>query len=320
MKIAILNCSDIAKRRMIPAFQSTPGIEITIVCSRDEERAKEYAKQFRIPKYTTNPEDINDVDLVYISSPPSEHYNDMIKFVSKGINILCEKSLTTNSQSAADIIRLAESNGVIIQENYAFPFHTQWKWITENLHRIGRIQYIRSSFEFPPRNKSTDFRYNKKLGGGALYDAGGYPIKLASLLLGYIDPTRVIASTMWSNKHQVDLSGNSYISDENGTSAFLTWGFQSKYRCSLEIIGTEGVIEANKIFSPRADEEVLVRLYSTEGRIIDGDSFICDHFYNLIADLKKRIETKDNSIHKQIIKQSNLQQYVSTASIGTFVE
>jgi predicted dehydrogenase len=123
-----------------------------------------------------------------------------------------------------------------------------------------------------------------------------------------------------SDKYQVDLSGNAYIQDEFGVSAFLTWSFQSKYRCELEIVGTEGVIRSNKIFSPRADEEVEVTLHSTTGELVDSGKFVCDHFAKLIEDLKRSIENKTNSHHEQIIKQSNWQHYVSTSSFRTIIK
>ena len=315
MKVAILNCSDIAKRRMIPAFQAIPDIEISIICSRDIRRAQQYAEEFGIPKWTDNPDEIVDVDLVYISSPPSEHFDAIKTFIKKKINVLCEKSLTIDGYQTTYLINLAEKNGVIIQENYAFPFHTQWKWITENLNRIGEILYIRSGFEFPPRDIKNDFRYKAALGGGALFDAGGYPIKLASLLMG--TPQRLDAVTHLSKSLDIDLSGRTFIIDENGKSAFLTWSFESPYRCDVEIVGTQGTIKAGKIFTPRVDERVEVSL-SLIGESVERREFVCDHFVELIQDLKIRIENRDNSHHKSITKQSNWQTYVSSTSIRTF--
>jgi len=315
MKVAILNCSDIAKRRMIPAFQAIPEVEISIVCSRDIRRAKQYAEEFGIPKYTDNPDEIIGVDLVYISSPPSEHFDAIKTFIKRKINVLCEKSLTIDAYQTTYLINLADKQGVLIQENYGFPFHTQWKWIKENLNKIGDLLYIRSGFEFPPRNIETDFRYKSALGGGALFDAGGYPIKLASLLLG--TPQKLDAITHLSKSLDIDLSGRTFIIDETGKSAFLTWSFESTYRCDVEIIGTRGTIKAGKIFTPRVDEHVEVSL-SLIGEPVERQQFVCDHFIELIRDFINRIETKDNSHHKSILKQSNWQTYVSSTSIRTF--
>lgn len=317
MKIIILNSSDIAYRRIIPALKKVRDIEIVAVCSRDINKAKRYSEDFNIPYYTDNYDSLPEADAVYISSPPSLHYEQIKYFLNKGIHVLSEKSITTDYQHTLDLILLANKNNLILQENYAFEFHAQWKFINDNLETIGHIQYIKSSFEFPPRNVLTDFRYNVNLGGGSLYDAGGYPIKLASLLLSNIK--HCMSSSKHSAQYNVDLFGNCYFVDSNGTSAFLSWGFNSLYKCDLEIVGSKGTIKANKIFTPKAEESTNVTINYIDG-ISLNQTFTDDHFVSLIEDFKHRIKSKDNSHHINIIKQSYWQSYVSINSITTIID
>lgn len=317
MKIAIINSSDIAKRRIIPALKQIPDVEITAVCSRDLEKAKSYATEFGILFYTNEPDIIDNVDAVYISSPPGLHYQYVKKFIDKGIHVFCEKSLTVKPGETEYLVKEAEHKGVIIQENYAFEYHPQWIWIKDNLDKIGDLQYIRASFEFPPRNPLEDFRYKKELGGGSLYDAGGYPIKLASMLMSDLKCCKSTCKV--SDKYGVDLSGNCYVIDELGTPAFLSWGFQSNYKCYVELVGSEGTITANKIFTPKANESVSVHVKyldnSTEDHV-----FTDDHFVQIFKDFKRRIKTNNNSHHINLIKQSNWQSYVSTFGISTIIK
>ena len=317
MKIAIVNTSDIAKRKIIPALKAIPGIDIVLVCSRDINKAKLFAKEFDILNYTNDLYSIENVDAVYISTPTGLHTHYINIFIDKGINVFCEKSLTTDLNETIYLINKAERNGVIIQENYAFEFHSQWEFIKKHIPTIGNLQYIKSSFEFPPRNTLTDFRYQKTLGGGCLYDAGGYPIKLASLILD--DVYSYTATNRISNKHNVDIGGNCYITDIQGTSAFLTWSFQSTYKCNVEIVGDNGTIKSNRIFTPTNETpvEVTVEYLNNETKT---RTFIDDHFINILVDFKRRIENNDNSHHKEIIKQSNWQSDVSTCSISTDIK
>lgn len=320
MKIGILNCSDIARRRMIPAMKSIPGVDVTIVCSRSKDKAKEYAKEFDIPQYTDKQEDLyTGLDAVYISSPPSKHYNTMVEFISRGINVLCEKSLTISPEHTESIIRDAEEYNVIVQENYGFQFHDQWKYIIKSLKDLGDIISINSGFEFPPRDKSTDFRYNKDLGGGALLDAGGYPIKAASLIMNRINLGEISGSYRFSSELEIDTSGNVYFLDDKGTSAFLTWSFETPYKCDLEIIGTKGKIKSRKIFTPKPDENVTVEKTDMFGKIIETKEFKSDQFRELIIDFKRRIEEGDNSHFSEIIKQSNWQSYAKSTGFGTIL-
>lgn len=318
MKVAILNCSNIAKTRTIPAFKSIPSVEIVMICSRELNIAKDFAREFNIPKYTNNPEDITSdlIDLVYISSPPELHYSSIRNFLLGGINVLCEKSLTTDIKKTKDIIRLANSMNLIVQENYAFQYHPQWKWIKENLYKIGKLQTIRSAFEFPPRDEKTDFRYDTKLGGGALLDAGGYPIKIASLLMDKLILEQFGSSNMINKENGVDITGSCYLVDNQGVSAYLTWSFDSTYKCFVEISGSDGWIRADKIFTPKTKEDVIVRLKTKFEDV--SMNFQSDQFRDLIEDLEYKLKIRDNSHHQEIIKQSKYQSYAKITGIGTF--
>ena len=66
-----------------------------------------------------------------------------------------------------------------------FQYHSQISEIKKEIEngKIGKVHSYHARFGFPRRDKN-DFRYNKELGGGALLDAGGYVIKLATKLLG----------------------------------------------------------------------------------------------------------------------------------------
>lgn len=318
MKIGILNCSDISKR-IIPALQSVEGIEVTAICSRSLEKANQYALEFNIPIATINEEELYGLDAVYISSPPSEHYLSVMKFIDMGVHVLCEKSLTTNIEHTEVLINMANDNEVILQENYAFPFHTQWKYIIDTIPELGDLLHINTGFEFPPRDKSTDFRYNPELGGGSLLDAGGYPIKAASLLMNKLNLGEIGGRERFSVDSEVDVSGDVYFVDDNGISALLSWSFESPYRCEIEIKGTKGKLLAKKIFTPKPDETVYVERTDEFGKLVSVEDFKCNHFVELIKDFKRRIEQNDNSHHIEIIKQSNWQTYAKTTSIRTFV-
>jgi NDP-hexose-3-ketoreductase len=318
MKVGILNCSEISKR-IIPAFQSIEGIEVTTICSRSIDKANKFALDFDIPYPTTNEEELYGLDVVYISSPPSEHYLSLMKFIDMGVHVLCEKSLTTSAEDTKKIIEMADDNGVIVQENYAFPFHNQWNYIVETLPELGDLLHINSGFEFPPRNKSIDFRYNAELGGGALLDAGGYPIKAASLLMDQLHLGEISGRERFSCDSEIDVSGDVYFVDESGISSLLSWSFESPYRCEIEIKGTKGKLSAKKIFTPKEDEMVWVDRMDEFGNLVSTKPFKDNHFANLIKDFKRRIEQNDNSHHIEIIKQSNWQSYAKTTSLRTLV-
>jgi predicted dehydrogenase len=317
MKIGILNCSDIARRRMIPAIKRL-GFEIPVICSRDIKKAQSFAREFEIPLFTDNPSDLKNLDAIYISSPPSEHAESIKFFLNRGINILCEKSLTTSFKDTERLIKLAEKKGLIIMENYSFQFHPQWKWIVERMNdgSLGKILSVKASFEFPKRPDPNDFRYNPILGGGALLDCGGYPLMITNLLSK--------GGCIHTHINQIfrgglDIHGSAMICDDE-TTYHLSWGMESFYRCSLEIIGTEGMILTPKIFTPKADEEILLQYYRPEWNIPEIHHFQSDQFVDILLEFQRCIKEKDFIHYENIKSQSYLQEHAKATSIRTFID
>lgn len=320
MKIGILNCSDIARRRTIPALKSISGFDITSVCSRNLDKAKSFAKEFEIRTFTDNPEDmIPYIDAVYISSPPSEHFKWIHFFLDSGKHVFCEKSLTTSKRDTEYLINFAKDRGLIIMENYAFQWHPQWQWIKEKIDskELGNILTVRASFEFPLRpNPDEDFRYNVDLGGGALLDCGGYPLMLFNLMTN--DKSEIEMISHRTLRDDLDIHGTALLNDGE-ISFFLSWGMESFYRCDLEIVGTKGKITSPKIFTPKADE--IVRLtYERHGKETEYHHFSSDQFANILQEFKRCIEEKDSNHHIKVIRQSHLQNHAKITSIRTFID
>jgi NDP-hexose-3-ketoreductase len=317
MKIGILNCSDIARRRMIPAMKKITDIEISVICSREIKKAKEFAKEFDIPRYTDDPNDLKNIDAVYISSPPSEHAEWIEFFLNRGVNIICEKSLTTSLNETKRLIGLAEEKGLLIMENYAFQFHPQWIWINQQIESgiLGEILSVKSAFEFPARpNPEEDFRYKPELGGGALLDCGGYPLMVANLLSGEF----ISSKSHQIMKGDLDVYGSSFICDENRT-FHLSWGMEAFYRCDLEILGTKGRIISKKIFTPKADEivPVYMEIHGSDPEIYE---FLSDQFEEMLKVFIADIKDQDFYQHQVINRQSELQEYAKITSIRTILK
>jgi predicted dehydrogenase len=139
-------------------------------------------------------------------------------------------------------------------ENFQFRFHSQLELVKKllNQNEIGSIRSIISNFGFPPFEDPNNIRYKKKLGGGALLDAGVYPIKLAQELLGY--EVDIVNATLNYEGKEVDIWGDGKIKQINGNSFLhFSFGFDNYYQCNLEILGSKGKITTNRIFTAPPD-------------------------------------------------------------------
>ena len=118
MKIGILGTGGIVGM-VVPTLKKLPEAECYAIASRTEERAKEAAEEYGFEKaYGTYEELVADteVELVYIATPHSRHYEDMKLCVEHGKPVLCEKAFTMNAKQAREIKALAAEKGVFVAE------------------------------------------------------------------------------------------------------------------------------------------------------------------------------------------------------------
>lgn len=251
IKIGILGTSEIAFRRFLPAVQKCDIIEYSGVASRNVAKTEKFIQEFGGTGYGSYDELINDseIDAVYVPLPPALHFEWGKKVLESGKHLLMEKPFTTSIADTTALLELANQKNLAVHENYMFLYHPQLKYIKDcvNSGEIGELRLLRTSFCFPKRD-SNDFRYNKELGGGALLDCGGYPIRLASYFLG--DSTKVDASKLnFTNDFEVDLYGSATLSNDFGQIAQISFGMDNNYQCSLELLGSKGRLFTDRIFS-----------------------------------------------------------------------
>lgn len=338
IRIGVIGTANIAKNRMIPTILENPdvkyvGVAIASVSEWDghddsdtaerlfKERfamAEEFRTAFGGTVFMSYQEMIcsDDIDAVYLPLPPSLHYQWAKAALIAGKHVLLEKPATISEQDTTELLELARDKNLAIIENYGFPYHNQFLKIKELLNNgaIGNLRLIRTAFGFPHR-ASNDFRYSKNFGGGALYDCGGYTLKLASEFLD-CDKCQLLAPQLTITEgHEVDIYGSATMTDGQ-TTCQLAFGMDQAYKCELELWGSTGILLAPRIYTAPAGFAVKLSLKNAEGeQIIDisGDNQfgrILDAF--LIA-IKNPAYAA--SLREEIRLQSHLvQEFSSTAN------
>lgn len=270
MKIAIICPSEIAVRRFLPALSTLSDFEFAgiAVANADERYAispvekekqleNDLAKAFQIKKKYGGKVfrgyqalvSSNDVEALYIPLPPALHFVWAKTALLHGKHVLLEKPSTLVLKDTEELVSIARRNKLVIYENYMFAYHEQLSHIDEliNSGELGHIRLFRITFGFPKREKN-DFRYSKKLGGGALFDVGGYTIKYASILLGGAARIRC-ANLNYCDEFEVDISGSATIVNDKGLIAQIAFGMDNQYKCELEVWGSKGYLKSNRIFT-----------------------------------------------------------------------
>lgn len=311
LNIGIVGCANIAKRFIIPTLKEMEEYNIIGIASRTKETADEFAKDFNIKAFYSYESILEDKSLeaVYIPLPNSLHYEWIKKSLQKNLHVLVEKSMTCSFEETLELNNLAKEKGLVLIENFQFRFHSQLKYIKDLIKsgRIGELRNIRASFGFPPFADSENIRYKKELGGGALLDAGAYPIKISQIFLGddiYIDSS----SLHYDNVKGVDIWGSAFIKkrDENITSQ-IAFGFDNFYQNNIELWGSKGKISTNRIFTAAPGFEPIIEIETSEGKEVI--SLTSDnHFKNMLRYFHSQTITKANVEQEYIenVKQSEL--------------
>lgn len=308
MKLGILGTADIAYRRFLPALSKCPEVIYAGVASRTPEKGKKFQESYGGEIYGSYDALLADesIDAVYVPLPPALHFEWGEKVLESGKHLFMEKPFTTSLQETEQLLKLAEEKGLAVHENYMFLYHSQLARIKKMIAdgSLGEIRLYRMSFGFPMRGQG-DFRYNKALGGGALLDCGGYPVRLALELLG--DTAKVVQSKLVQPEgFEVDLYGSAVMENDAGEVAQISFGMDNAYQCQLEVWGSKATLSAKRIYTappqliPRA---VLIKDEESELEMPADDAFV-NSIAAFISCIRDKIASNNES--RMILKQADL--------------
>ncbi len=308
LRIGVMGCSSFAVRSMIPALKECEAVELVCIASRTKEKAEEVALQFgceAIVGYAALL-DRNDVDVVYMPLPTGLHEEWCAKALNAGKHLLVEKSFAEDFASAERMVAVARDKNCLIFENFQFQTHSQWQVIKSHMTsgELGHVHLVRSTFGFPPLPKD-NFRWNKKLGGGALLDAGAYMTKVSQLLLG--TGLEVLgASLQIDSETGVEIYGEAMFRNEAGQVAQVAFGFDYFYQCRVELLGTRGKLSTNRVFTaPPGFESTL--LIEKQGESEEVKLPADNHYINMWNWFTSEVQTGDFSKHwKTLLDQARL--------------
>ena len=118
MKIGIIGAGWIADKMA----ETLTGLDSSMkyaIAARDADRAAKFASQWGFEKsygsYRELVED-PDMDLVYIATPHSHHFEHASMAIDAGKPVLCEKAFTANAREADALLNLAHKKGIFITE------------------------------------------------------------------------------------------------------------------------------------------------------------------------------------------------------------
>ena len=310
-----MGCANVAKKSAIPAIKAVKSAKLISIASRDINKAEEWAKEYNIEfdNYGSLIER-KDIGAVYIPLPIGLHEEWCIKAAEKGKHIICEKSLAESYTSVKRIVEVCRKNGVVLYENFMCGFHPQHQKVISLMKEgmIGKPLVLKGYFGFPPMN-SSNFRYDKELGGGSLNDAGAYTVFIARKMLG--EPIKVTSTFNMDKENEVDINGSAILEFADNKTALISFGFDNIYQNNYSIWGSKGKIKVHRAFSIPPNLKPMIELITNDGaseKITDIDilpanqfQLIFEDFFNTVINLDK---VKINNIYAEILSQAKVME------------
>ena len=258
MKIGVLGAGNIS-RMVAPTLVAMPQIECYAVSSRNLNKAQAFADEFGFEKaYGSYEEMLRDpaVELVYVATPHSHHYEHMMQCIDYGKPILCEKAFTLNADQARKVKTAAAEKGVFVAEAIWPRYMPSRKTISDVMNSgiIGRPDTLTANLSYVisgvPRIVTPE------LAGGALLDIGVYGINFALMHFG-TDIERVESSVRMTDTG-VDGMETITVFYRDGRMAVLTHSIYARSDRKGIIHGDKGYMVVENINNPQS-----LRVYDT---------------------------------------------------------
>lgn len=252
---------DIAKKMGV----NPTKLELYAVASRSLERAKDFARQWEFEKaYGSYEEMLEDeaVELVYVASPHSHHYQHTKMCLEHGKHVLVEKAFTVNAVQAEELIALSKEKGLLLAEAIWTRYMPSRKMIDDILASgiIGEPMSLMANLGYPMMQKERLCR--PELAGGALLDVGVYPINFAMMV--FHNEVINMNTTAVMSPEEVDWSNSVTLTFEGGKLAVLHSSMMSPMDRLGAIYGEKGFMEVLNI-----NDCEEIRIYDAEHKLLE---------------------------------------------------
>ncbi len=246
------------------------------IASREAARAAEYARLYGIPRSYGNYNDLlGDVgiDAVYIPLPQSLHAEYTVKAARSGKHVLVEKPAALTAREVSSMIHACERHGVLLMEGLMYRFLPIQQRVRQLVGdgTIGRLRYIDFNWCVNARAIGRNgFRFDKRLGGGALYDLGVYGIDFMKFLMPRGKPRLLFAGTYRQNRSSVDEFTHALFAvDGIVVSVTVSYATDANY---YTISGEKGSIHVPRGVAGRVVDTLL------QVHLLEGDNRYEEHF------------------------------------------
>ena len=219
------------------------------VTARDTAKTEAFAREHDIATVHRSVSALIDdpqVDVVYVATPHPLHHAQALEAITAGKHVLVEKPIAMSAVQAREITKAGRAAGVLVQEAMWTRYLPQSDVLRQVLADglLGDVRLVRADFGFVFGFDPGHRLWNAGLGGGALLDAGVYPIAFASSVLGAPDSVTAAGSLAPTGvDERADL-----LLPSAGATALVSTSLVARLPVTASVVGSEARLDVHSPF------------------------------------------------------------------------
>jgi predicted dehydrogenase len=294
LRFGCLGAARIVPNALVSPAKASADADVRAIAARDPSRAAVFAGRHGIPVVHKTYEALladEDVDAVYNPLPNGLHAKWTLLALEAGKHVLCEKPFTANAPEAERVAAAAEGSGRVVMEAFHWRYHPLAAEALEIVGsgELGEVRRVEAALCFPLFRRD-DIRWQLDLAGGALMDAGCYPVHVVRTLAGR-EPT-VINATARLRSPGVDRFAQAELSFGSGTTGQVTTSMWSSsiLRSSAAVIGERGRMHVLNPIGPQVFNLLTIKSgKGTRRRRVRGGSTYSYQLAAFVAAVRRSV-------------------------------
>ncbi|MCJ1675555.1 MULTISPECIES: Gfo/Idh/MocA family oxidoreductase [unclassified Rathayibacter] len=298
IRIGLLGAAGIAPQALVNPARRRDDVTVEAIAARNGASAERFATENDIPTALQGYQsllDLDEVDLVYIALPPSEHAHWSIAAMEAGKDVLCEKPITMDADEAEQVAAVAARTGRLVIEAFHDHYHPLTGRMLDLVQSgaIGDLVSIRAAFTADNPFSPSSLRHVPELGGGALMDLGCYPVHWIRTIGGG-EPSVVSASHI-AGPLGADETIDAELELPGGVEVRLhaSMAAGSAFAAPLSVIGTRGRLDVDNLVLPHLGHSVSLERDGRSDRLTVGGRETYDHELDAVVQAVESREEPD---------------------------
>ena len=293
MKILVLGCSSLFRRRILPVLHDLSNVTAVDVASRRGALASADLDLGDGCRYSDLAEALrrSDAEVVYVSLENASHMTWVTEILASGRHVMVDKPAFLDHDSALRLVEFACKRGLVLAEMTVFLDHPRIDQVDVQMDDLGSLRRVQACFSFPPL-EPTNFRYDAERGGGALNDLGPYAAATARYFFAE-EPREIQCSALtFRPGGNVEIAFNVTAFFDNGGCFSGQFGFDTEYQNWINAVGLGGSLRMDRVFTPPPDFAGTIEMRAGNAtRMLECETGDC--FALMITRVLDRIRDRD---------------------------